>query len=149
MQPNTLAVATLTHRDGSTTLISVNDQNTFHEFYRFELDNGSVRHAPRTTARTLEDLAQMQVRHFMRLAKHHPIHAKRVIVDIKIDILDHTGYMDRLEAAPDELGALPVLAVHEDIALYANLGVAREYPVRLPIGYTTLQRRMDIITGRA
>jgi len=148
MQPKTLAQATLTHRDGSTTVITVTDSNTFSQFYRFEFEDGSARYASRTTARTLEDLAEMQVAHFSRLAKHHPRHAGRAVVDMQIEVEDHSAYMDRIEAAPDELGDMPVMNVSNDIALYCGMGQPRKRGMFKP-NYTTLQRKMDIITGRA
>ena len=72
---------------------------------------------------------------------------RKDVKDIKIKIFRKREYNRLLNCAPDELtGGLPKAADTERLISQAR-NARRGLPIRIPIEYLTLQKRMDIITG--
>lgn len=67
---------------------------------------------------------------------------RKDVKDVQIKIFRKREYNQLLTCAPDQLGAgLPKAA---DVST-----LPARIPVRLPVGYLTLQKRMDIVAGGA
>jgi hypothetical protein len=145
---------TLTHRDGSQTVIEVHADAGFQKFYRWyqRAPQADAKHLTRVSMRNdAADLAEIEARtrkHFDNLARGSMQWAARQIVDAKLVVIDAPFYKKLLAASPVDLpgGGLARVSVPDWMMTehYSRPRGATRVPVQ---GYTTLQRRMDIMTG--
>lgn len=145
-----IARLTVTHRNGQQTIVEVHDDASFSRFYRWYKRNAGqddkhyMRSMSRIEARDLEALGAQIKENWKRLAAHPVARGKwssHLVDDVKIVLLDAERYIHFLDCDPEQLpgGGLPrsLTVGHKPIGA-----------VIIPIGYTPLQKRMDIITGR-
>lgn len=144
---------TLTHRNGAQTIVEVHADASYTAFYRW-YQRGAREHAKHLTRTALRndaaDLAQIEQRmraHFDRLARGSVIWLPWQVVESKLIVLDGGLYKKLLKALPGELpGGGPARVVVPEYLKRENVTHRRTH---IPVsGYTTLQRRMDIMTGK-
>jgi hypothetical protein len=149
-----IARVTLTHSDRSQTVIEVDDQASFQEFYRwYRRDPGQrVKHLMRTSMRSdaesLEALAQRTQAHFDRLATAKGPQYRQIgswqprrINSIKLVVIKKKLYKKVLSLAPNLLpGGGPAKA-------QALSGARRTTgPTHVPVsGYTPLAKRWQLL----
>lgn len=120
-------------------IVEVDESATFHKFYRWYQREGRRRKVLlRMSART------DGITTYWRGAFAAPgldVLAKRFadVTDVTITILKKRKYAAMLSAAPDALG----LGTPYGSTAHFRRGIA----VRMPVGYLTLQDRMNILTG--
>jgi len=150
---NPIARLTVTHRNGQQTIVEVHDDASFNRFYRWYKRNAGadtknfMRSSNRIDARDLEHLAEKITANWKALASHRAARGKwagHLVEDYKVVVLDPEKYVKFLDCDPSELpgGGMGISQTAGFLARPAA-------PVPTPIGYTPLQKRMDILTGRA
>ena len=149
-----VARLTVTHANSQQTIVEVHDDASFSSFYRWYKRNASqgIKHYMRCTnridARDLEQLGAQIKENWRRLAAHPVARGKwsgHIVTDIKVVLFDAEKYIQFLDCDPQQLpgGGMVRNRTAEVMATPAPRRQA------LPIGYTPLQKRMDILTGRA
>lgn len=147
---------TLTHRDGCQTIVEVHADASYTAFYRWyqrkadEHAKHLTRTAMRNDAADLEEIERRTRAHFDNMARHSSLWLPRQVVESKLLILDGQLYKKLLKALPGELpGGGPARLAVYDWMRRENWKRPRTQPTRIPAtGYTPLQRRMDILTGK-
>lgn len=150
---NVIARLTVTHRNGQQTIVEVHDDASFSRFYRWYKRNAGadkknfMRPSNRIDARDLEHLAAKIAANWKALASNRVARGKwngHLVEDHKVVVLDPEKYVKFLDCDPSELpgGGMGISRT----AGFMNYKPAN---VPTPIGYTPLQKRMDILTGRA
>lgn len=141
-----VARMTMTKADGNKLIVEVRADASFHQFYCWFSQAGRKRKVYLRSSHRGDGLHG-----------HHPYkqpgldvlaeaHMKcfKTIQDAKIKVFKKRAYQALLNCAPDELaGGLPKITVSRP-----SLPVwQKAIPVRIPVGYLPLQKRMDILTG--
>jgi hypothetical protein len=147
-----VARLTVTHRNGQQTIVEVHDDASFTQFYRWYKRNDGqktknyMRSTNRVDARDLEHLAAKIAANWKALARHRVAKDRwngHLVDDWKVVVLDAEKYVRFLDCDPSELPG-------GGMAVNRNMPTKpAKRPEHLPIGYTPLQKRMDILTGRA
>jgi hypothetical protein len=150
---NPVARLTVTHANGQQTIVEVHDDASFSGFYRWYRRNAGqdekhyMRCTNRIDARDLEQLGAQIKENWKRLAAYKPARGKwngHLVTETKVVLFDAEKYVQFLDCDPQQLpGGIQRNRTAEILAKPAPQRQA------LPIGYTPLQRRMDILTGRA
>lgn len=152
---NVVAGLTVTHRNGQQTIVEVRADASFNQFYHWykRAAGQDEKHLTRTSnridARDLEHLAANIAANWKALASNRVARGKwngHLVSDYVVDVLDPETYAHLLECDPSEL---PGGGMGQSKTTGFMTRQPARTPERLPIGYTPLQKRMDIITGRA
>jgi len=149
----TVVIARLTavREVGVRTIIEVHSDASFNSFYQYYTQEGmkrSTKELIRTTGRN------EGIRPWYRAYCTQPgleVLATRMLdmkqfKSVKIRILKKRAYRQLLEAAPDVLGLTKVEPMTDP--RFPAMPTPR-IPVRIPVGWLTIQDRMDILTGRS
>ena len=148
-----LVVARLTaaRKDGSTLLVEVSTDATFSEFYKFYIQQGRKRS---TKAQIRVTNRNEGLRPWHKTYRMEPgLDAvalqlgsmPHLFSQIKVRILKKRAYRKLIEAAPDVLGMTK--APHLAVDQFNRMPTPR-IPVRIPVGWLTIQDRMNILTGK-
>jgi len=153
MKNKSKVVARLTaiRQVGYRTIIEVCEDASFHSFYRYYTQQGTRRSTktPVRTASRNEGLHPWYRAY--RITPGLEVLATRMLdqkqfSSVKVRIIKKRDYLKLLEAAPDALGLTKVTR-------YADPRIAilptPRLPVNIPAGWLTIQKRMNIITGRS
>lgn len=149
---NPVARLTVTHRNGQQTIVEVHDDASFTHFYRWYKRNPGqqgknyMRSSSRIDARDLEYLVAKFAANWKAIARHRVAKGRwngHLVDEWKVVVLDAEAYVQLLDCDPSELPGGGM--AHNPNGLSWSF----RRPEHLPIGYTTLQRRMDILTGKA
>lgn len=148
---NVLARLTVTHANGNQTIVEIHADASFSKFYRWykrkagQSAKNLMRYSSRIDARDLQALGEKISKNWFNLA-HHPVARGKwnahLVEDIHLVVLDARRYTRYLDCPYEELpgGGLPGTV---------RVGPAARALYQLPLGYTPLQRRMDLLTGKA
>jgi len=145
-----VARMTIIREVGVRTIVEVYSDATFSNFYSFFTQDG----ARRSTKKLIRCANRNEgLRPWYRAYRMQPglaaiaEHFKTMpnITNVKIRIIRKRIYRKLLDAAPDA----SLVRVHSqaDPRLVPGRRIAA-YPVQLPQGYTTIAKRMSILTGR-
>ena len=132
------AKARLRMDDGEKVYIEVHQGSPLCHFYRLYSVRGRARRTLISRSRNdaedgIEQLVEL-------LVQHHKKHTARRVLDTKVWIYRKRLYRKLLDADPSDLGLTHLRRNNFDIP---------RTPLRfLPSGYTPLQRRWEIITGK-
>jgi len=150
---NPVARLTVTHANGQQTIVEVHDDASFSRFYRWYKRNAGqdekhlMRCSNRIDARDLEQLAENIKRNWKLLSSHKASRGKwkgHLVTDTKVVVLDPEQYVHFLDCDPS---ALPGGGMGRSTTSRIDTNAMRPTGMAIPIGYTTLQRRMDLIYG--
>lgn len=136
---------------GVRTIIEVCADASFHNFYRYYTQQGS-RRSTKTLVRTASRNEGLYPWHRVyRMEPGLDVLATRMLdqkqfSSVKVRIIKKRAYLKLLEAAPDALGLTKVTRYADPRT--AILPTPR-LPVNIPAGWLTIQKRMNIITGRS
>jgi len=153
MATNNKVVARLTviREIGVRTIVEVNQDATFSNFYSYFMQEGARRSTKKLIrcANRNEGLAPWYRMYRMEpglaaIAEHFKTMPN--ITSVKIRIIRKRLYRKLLAAAPDELGITKVASQIDPRLMPGRIVAA--YPVQLPQGYTTIAKRVSILTGR-
>jgi hypothetical protein len=144
-----IARLTVTREIGDVAIVEVYEGSTFHSFYWFHTQSGrrrSTKRLVRTTSRN-EGLRPYYAAYRMTpglevLAerwKQHP-----GVKSVRVRIIRKKAYRRLISAPADELG---LTKVHNGFREQTPLPVAR-MPIRLPQGYTPIEKRFEILTSK-
>jgi|GEM_PF-3331080 hypothetical protein len=150
-----VARLTLTHQNGNQTVAEVHDDASFSSFFRIykrpagQDEKHLMRRESRIEARDLEQLGEKITRTWKGMASSKVAKGRwngHLVVDSKVVIIDAEKYVHLLDC---EFSQLPGggQAINRSGGVLAKRELAPSNA--LPIGYTPLQKRMNIMTGRA
>lgn len=154
-----IARLTMTHVDGDQTIVEIHTDAGFHDFYRWyrrgksRRDKLFVRNINRNDAINLQALAERVTAQFERIANqpkamHAPAWTGRKISSFKIIIFKKRQYVRFLACAADKLpGYKPALVRSLSNTLIPT--AERRSGARGLGRYTSLQSKMNILTGKA
>ena len=151
---NPVARLTVTHANGQQTIVEVHDDASFTCFYRWYKRNAGqdekhlMRCSNRIDARDLIHIGENIKMNWMSLAANRFARGRwngHLVTDAKLVVIDAEQYVHFLDCEPEQLPG-GGLARSRTAGVLARPLTA---PVSNQIGYTTLQKRMDIMTGRA
>jgi len=135
---------------GVRTIIEIHEDATFSSFFNFYSQDG-MRYSTKKLIRFAnrnEGLAPWHRAY--RMTPGLDVLAKRFeampqFAKVTIRILKRRAYLNLLEAAPDVLGIVKVNCQPDPRLMPKPV---LRYPVRIPEGYTTISKRVSILTGR-
>jgi hypothetical protein len=137
-KPNDIvARATITFDTQEVVYVEIKMRPSFHNFYTvYRVEDGKQIETPGSVnqgqANNLEEAAKKIADRWSKV--------KRKVTDTHIEIFEEIDYLRLLETDPSELG-LATVSRRTSIPNVSG-------PARLPVEYTTLQRRMDILNPR-
>ena len=153
-----VARLTMTHADGDQTIVEIHNDAGLRDFYRWYRRGKSrrikyfVRNTGRNDATDLQALAGRVAKQFdylagQKLAMHASTWTGRKITNTKIIIFKKRQYRRFLECPTDQLpGYRPVIDRGTPGSECWIPSERRRSGISL--GYTSVQRKMDILTGR-
>ncbi len=137
------------HGSAKKVIVEVHSDATFNKFYTWYSQVGRKNKSKIMTSHRGYGVEthwrQAFVTPGLELVSARYTSGRKDVKDVQVKIFRKREYNQLLTCAPDLLGAgLPKAA---DTA--ALIEQAKGIPVRLPVDYLTLQKRMDIMTGGA
>ncbi len=139
---NVIARMTITKRSSTNKIIvEVRSDANFNKFYSWFSQEGRKRKKLQRTSQRNDGLyfARGQGRPGLDVLAAHQMSFNKDIDKVTIKVFKKRAYEKMLTCRPDELGALPAASTARIVRPAA--------PLFLPSTYTTLQKRMDILTG--
>jgi hypothetical protein len=145
-----VARLTVIREVGVRTIIDVYTDATFSNFYNYFVQDGARRSTKKLvrTANRNEGLSPWYKAYRMQpglaaIAEH--LNKMPQFTSVKIRIIKRRAYRKLLTAAPDVLGLVKVNCQPDPRLMPKPV---LRYPVRIPEGYTTISKRVSILTGR-
>lgn len=139
-----VARLTMLKKDGSKLIVDVKEDASFHEFYRWHRQVGRKRKVFLRTSSRNDGITPYWRAGFdmpgLDVVAARTTSFMKDVTSATVKVLRKRKYQALLTCPPNELaGGLPK---------YESKPIVKvRLPDRLPVGYLTLQKRMDILTG--
>lgn len=147
-----VALMTVTRADNSKVIVEIHIDATFSQFYHYYTQTGNKRSTKKEirTASRNEGLPHVNAHLYApgleavraQFERNQSIGKIAAINSIKVRILRRKMYRELMSKAADLLGITKANA-----GLFMAKQQPAGYPIRLPAGYTPLEKRWSILTG--